>query len=62
MYNRNSYYDGKQKYEIRICGTNEVIESGFTSQKATLARIRELKKVMSGVRFTIWGYKDSERQ
>ena len=60
--NRNSYFDGKQKYEIRNSETKEVIEGGFTSQKATRDRIKQLKQDMPDVKFIIWGYKDSERQ
>lgn len=60
--NRNSYFDGKQRYEIRNNETNEVIEGDFTSQKEARKRLKELKQFMSGVRFIIWGYKDSERR
>lgn len=62
MYNRNSYFDGKQRYEIRNAETNEVIDGGFTSQKKASARIKELKQEFPNTRFYMVGYKDSERK
>ena len=45
MNNRNAYYDGKQRYKIVISETKEVIEKGFTSQNATMKRIKELREI-----------------
>lgn len=45
VYNRNSFYDGKQKYKI-VKGTlqdYEVLADGFTSQKAVSEKYKELR-------------------
>lgn len=45
MYNRNSFFDGKQKYKI-VKGTvqeHEVIAEGFTSQKAVKEYLKLLR-------------------
>ena len=45
MYNRNSFYDGRQRYKI-VKGTiqkHEVIADGLTSQKAVGAKYKELR-------------------
>ena len=44
-----------QRYEI-VASNGQVIEHSFTSQKATLSRIREIKKTYPNERFTIRGY------
>lgn len=46
MYNRNSFYDGKQKYKV-VEGTvkdHRIIADGFTSQKAVSEFYRDYKK------------------
>lgn len=60
MYNRSSYYDGKQRYKIVLHPNNEVIEQGFTSQSATMKRIRELRAVYGKGNLGIVGYKEKE--
>lgn len=60
MYNRSTYYDGKQRYKIEIIATKEVIEQGFTSQSATMKRIRELRAVYGKGTLGIVGYKEKE--
>ena len=45
MYDRNSFYDGKQIYKI-VKGTihnHEVIADGLTSQKAVATKYKELR-------------------
>lgn len=44
-----------QRYEI-IAGNGQVLEHGFTSQKATLQRIKEYKRTYPNERFSIMGY------
>lgn len=44
-----------QRYEIRA-ENGQVLEHGFTSQKATLARIKEYKKSYPNEHFSIMGY------
>lgn len=44
-----------QRYEI-IAGNGQVLEHGFTSQKATLIKIKEYKKTYPNDRFSIRGY------
>ena len=63
MYNRNSFYDGKQKYKI-VKGTvanHEVIAEGFTSQKATREYYKKLRSEGIDTKqfFTI-GYKEEK--
>ena len=46
MYNRNSFYDGKQRYKI-VRGTiqeHEVIADGFTSQKSVKEYYKKLRE------------------
>lgn len=47
MYNRNSFYDGKQKYKI-VKGwhtdNEEIIADGFTSQKAVNDFYKKLRE------------------
>lgn len=58
MYNRNSYYNGEQRYKIVKADTKEVIEKGFTSQNATMKRVRELRKIYGKGTLGIVGYKE----
>ena len=44
-----------QRYEIRA-ENGQVLEHGFTSQKAALVRIKEYKKRYPNEHFTIMGY------
>lgn len=44
-----------QRYEI-IARNGQVLEHGFTSQKATLRRIKEYKKAFPNDTFSIMGY------
>lgn len=46
LYNRNSFYDGKQKYKI-VRGTvqdHEILADGFTSQKKVREKYKELRE------------------
>lgn len=46
MYNRNSFYDGKQKYKVveGSVAEHKIIADGFTSQKAVKEFYRDYKK------------------
>lgn len=44
-----------QRYEI-ISNDGQVLEHGFTSQKKTLSRIKEYKKIYPDEHFTMRGY------
>lgn len=48
-------YNGKQRYELRA-SNGQVLEHGFTSQKAVFSRIKEYKKIYPSERFSIMGY------
>ena len=44
-----------QRYEI-VASNGQVLEHGFTSQKKTMDRIKEYKKIYPDEHFTIRGY------
>ena len=57
-HDRNSFYDGKQRYKIVHSDTKEVIEKGFTSQREVSKRISELRVVYGKYKLGIVAYKE----